>query len=401
MKTNRIQYTQVYSCLLFLLFVLWLAISILHGIVTLPTEGDSVNLHIPLAKSLFSSRMFHPNPQDILYPAAIESLLFVFIKLNLPLNLFNLCGVIGLFIGSFLLGRRLKFDSSMSVAFATSVVLLHGIVRWSQTQKPDIWMLVFFVLLLWGLLKEKKGLWDYLLLGIFSGFFVGAKFTAPVFFLITLFIFRKNFFSSITLYKGLIFFLPLFVIGCFWYIRNYFFIGSPVYLEGYSFISGKTITPLTDHAWRGYIFFPHLVLNAYISEYLIWGFGLIFIPIWLFYRKNVKGRSFIFRYFFIAIAVLFISFILPFWSTYSQIVGTMRYTFPMSFLIILCMYMIAKKEKKEVVLMQVSLVVCIISIYPDYHPKLIFVFVPLVILYYYRYSIFKLVRTKIRALNFL
>lgn len=385
---------RIYVLLLVLVASIWLAISVIQAVTTYPTEGDSLTLHIPLAKSLFTYQMLIPNAHAILYPAAIESILLVFIKLGIPLNLFNLFGVVILFIGLTLLGKRLGFDYLLSITFGVAIILLHGVVRWSQTQKPDIWMLAFFTLGLWSLLKKKKGLRDFFLLGLTSGFFIGAKFTAPVFLAITLVVFRKYFFSSLNIYKGIFFLIPFLIIGCSWYIRNYLIVGSPVYLDGYSFLAGNAITPLTDHTWKGYILYPHYFFDAYISEYLIWGFGIIFVPVWLLYKRNIQKNILIFKFYLIAASIFFISLLLPFWNTYTQIVGTMRYTFPMALLLVLCVFLIAKREKKELLMIQIVLVVTIISIFPYYHPKLIFFTVPLLFLFHFRKYLFNFLEKK-------
>lgn len=385
MRKIEIKKVEFYPLILVTIFLLWLLYSIIVATGTLPSEGDSINLHIPLAKSLLSEKLYKPDPgHDILYPASIELILLFFIVGHIPLNLFNILAIVAMFIGVYLLGKSLGFSKGMSLVFSVATSFLHALVRWSQTQKPDIWMLTFFVFMLWLVHKRNKKGIDYLLMGICSGFFIGAKFTSPLFFLIFVFLFKKKFFNSITINKSIIFLIPFLIIGCFWYVRNVFIVGSPIYLEGYSFFSKEIMVPLTDHAWNGYLHYPNLMLDAYVSEYSIWGFGLMLIPFWLLNKRSDKKISKIVPYYFLALFVFLISLMLPFWGTYTQIVGTMRYTFPMIFLLILCCFLIADYYKKEHLLMQIVVVVVLVSIMPNYHPKIVLLIVPLLLLYHFR-----------------
>lgn len=385
MRRESLTRLKFFAFIIFTIFFFWIIFSTYQAIVTTPSEGDSVLLHIPLAKKLLTDKLLHPNPRvDILYPASTEVILLGFILGHIPLNLFNLVGIFVLFAASFLLGRGLGFDKYLSLVLGISISLLHAIVRWSPTQKPDIWMLAFFVLILWVINKKNKSKFDYLLLGVFSGFFIGAKFTAPVFFLIIFILFSKNFLSGINITKILLFLIPCLIIGCSWYIRNYFVIGSLVYLPDYSFISKGPTIPLTDHAWKAYVFYPLRTFNAYISEFMIWSFGILIIPVWIFLKRRESIAFLVGRYYLLGLGILIVSLLLPFWSSYTQIVGTMRYIFPMVFVFMLCIFQIARYYKKELLLFQVVLVNIIISLQSDYHPKVILLIVPLVVIYHYR-----------------
>ena len=62
----------------------------------MPSEGDSLNYHIPIAKNILSGNIiFQKNIIEIeqWYPGATEVILGLFILLHIPLNLFNVLAI--------------------------------------------------------------------------------------------------------------------------------------------------------------------------------------------------------------------------------------------------------------------------------------------------------------------
>lgn len=380
---------RTYSLIILGIFVWWFISSFYQGITIPPSEGDSLIIHIPAAQRILAGTIFNLDyTKDLFYPSSIELILALFILLKIPLGLFNIFGVFALFIGSYLLGKVLFKDKYYSLSFSVSVSLLHGIIRWDLTQKPDILMLASLSFILWIVLKTKRVEIDYFWLGLFSGFFVGAKFNSPLFLLVILIPFYKIFLKEFTFTKLFVFLLPFTPIGLSWYLRNIYITGDPFYFPDYIHITSNF--SLSNFTIYGYIFQPILMMNAYISEFLIWGLSLILIPVFLYInRKQIKKDKTLIalKFFLSAVVILFISFAFPYRALQHQMVGTSRYILPMIYLLVICTFLIFQKYKKENLLAIMVIPTIIISQISDYHPKLLFPIIILIWIFYFKKEI--------------
>lgn len=377
---------KVYSVVISGIFIWWLVTSIYSGVSIPPSEGDSLTIHIPAAERIINRTIFQLDyTKDLFYPSAVELILALFILLKIPLGLFNIIGVLALFIGSLLLGKELFRDINYSLVFAVSASLLHGIIRWSLTQKPDIFMLASLAFLLWIVLKQKRKIIDYLLLGLFCAFFIGAKFNGPVFLIVVLLPFYNLFIKEFSWKKLSVFIIPFTIVGLSWYLRNIYITGDPVYFPDYTnIISQGSISNYTIYA---YLTQPLQMANGYLSEFMLWSLGIFLIPFFLYKnRKNINDKinSTILKSSVSAFVILIISLAFPYRALYHQMVGTMRYTLPMIFLIMICIFLIFKKYGHERLLAITVIPMIIVSQMQDYHPKIILLAIPLIWIIYFR-----------------
>ena len=372
------------------IFIIWFLTSFYLGIITPPSEGDSLIIHIHAAEKILDGTIFSLDyTKDLFYPSSTEIILALFILLKIPLGLFGVFGVGVLFVGAYLLGKELFRERSYAAIFATSVALLHGIIRWSLTQKPDILMTASLAFILWIVLKKKREVLDYLLLGFVCALFIGAKFNGPIYLFVIITPFYKVFVKEFSIKKTIYFLIPFLTIGCSWYIRNVLVTGDPFYFPDYSNIVSQG--SLFNYTLRAYIFQPLMMANAYLSEFMLWSLGIIFVPMYIFIkRKKMKDGTnlLITKLFTSAFIILLISLAFPYRALYYQLVGTMRYTLPMIFLIMICVFLIAKKYGHEKLIALISIPIIVVSQMQDYHPKIMLPLVGLIVLIYFRRSIF-------------
>ncbi len=377
-------------------FIVTLVSLLLKGIHTLPAEGDSVNMHIPIAKSILSGNFFYLDKNgDIFYPAATETLLSLFIVLKIPLNLFNVIGIIFSFVFSVILGIKVGLEKKMAIWMGLSIFFLYGISRWSLTQKPDIWMLNFFILILiFYFIKVKRDI-DYFWFGISAGAFIGSKFTGPVFMFVTLIFFHSKFFTGINFKRIIFFIIPVFMIGVFWYVRNYIVTGNPFYFQGYSATSLSTSDGLLAwHAWQSILFHARDMLDALISEFMLWSVGIILVPIFALIHREEKKMKIIIRLAYVSILFFIIYLFLPASDNLTQMIGSLRYVFPAIYLIILSIFIIGAKYKINDFIIAITFSNIVVLMLPEYHPKLIFFIFPLLLLLDFIYKNFHLKQLK-------
>jgi len=403
MKIRLTTYNLLLACS-FLALAFLLTHYLFVGITTLPSEGDSINIHIPIAQRILSGKILLPLNHNIdsMYPAASELILALFIGLHFSLNLYNVLAIVLLFFTLVALGRTFTLSKPMSIFFAISITTLYGVLRYVDTQKIDVWMLVFYALSLLLLKKSKKGIRDFFLLGITLGMVIGSKYSGPFYAIILLCFYLKDLVKQLNVYKFFIFFIPLCILGATWYIRNYSNFGNPFYPQPFLFFTGD------PHAlyyawpyWKVALMFPQLVVNAFISEYMIWVVTLVILPIVLFgnvlFKKfpEINSEK---RILFLGI-INFIFFIfLPSAPAhdYTAIVYGIRYSFPAFLVLQLSLFCIAKKYNLDKLLAIVVFTNLIFLLLPvNYHAKLLFLFVPIItilILFTFRY--FKIVEDK-------
>ncbi len=264
---------RIYSQVCITILVFLLSYAALQSINSTPQEADSLSIHIPIAKSVLDGSFLSATKQSgVLYPASNEYILSLLIFLNIPLNIFNVLSVAFLFFTSFFLGVRLKFSKDFSVVFATTFCTLYGVQRWLLTQKIDVWLLGFFLLSLALLQKIKSERSYFFVLGVSLGMLAGGKFTG-IFFAILLILFHaKKLVKNLT-YQRLIFFIfPFTILGLFWYIRNYIGTGNPFYPLPFLIFEGNSqVASFTNWTvMKSLINNPMDLLNAFISEYMIW-----------------------------------------------------------------------------------------------------------------------------------
>lgn len=392
------------SKLFLFVFIILLSIGVYKGVLTLPAEGDSINYHIPIAKNIISGNIFtQVNIINIerWYPGSSEILLSLFILLNIPLNLFNIVAIVFFAIILYRLGIIYLKNKNLSIIYSMSIVTLYGVFRLANTQNIDLWFVIYFLSLFMFLEKPEKKLSYFIKLGFFSGMLIGSKYTGPIFFAVLCIFYFKSLIINLSKKNILVFLIPFCFLGLFWYLRNLIITGSPVYPQSILFFKGLEgwHSYLNVPIWQAFIKTPILMMNAYISEMMLWPLLFISIPIFMLVLKNTD----ILRYRKInkkILAIPLICFVLylffPYDNKYEGMVLSVRYIFSVISLLALFIFILAKNLKIEKIISLLLLISLIPVFINPYMPKLIYLYVPFVFLIFF-YKMFrnKLLKFKI------
>ena len=379
--------------LLAFFFSLFVLISyVYHGSISPPHLGDSLDYHMPIAQDYLNGSVFSipttVNP-FINFPGATESILALFILLHIPVALFCVLGWVILFLLLRRMGVHFNLGNELSVIYATAFTSVLAVLREMDTQSIDIWIAAWFVLLVLLLENPKKTFKYFLLLGIVFGMLVGSKYTGIFYMLILLAVYGLRLIKLLNWSRILAFLVPFLLIGVSWYVRNFVARGDPLYPIPFLFFSGDThIENLNDYVLWKELLNGHaeIILVALLSEYLVW--GLSFIPFLFFFIKNLRKKfidaptSRVFWLcFFLFITAFFMYSFKP--TDYHFVVSNMRYMYSFIIMLMLALFIMAKKFKivQEIVLLALLNAIAAVS-YIIYHPKLIIIFLVIASLIY-------------------
>lgn len=380
-----------------LLFFLYFVVSYFYiGITTIPREGDSLGYHIPLAKSFLDGRILDPHnivaaPFLKYSPASSEGILSLFYLLHIPPNLYNVLGVILFFFSLLYLAKKFGLNREISAVFATGIATLTGIVRWMDTQIIDIYLALFFVMGLALLQKPERKISYFLKLGFFIGMLIGSKYTGLLFAFVLLLIYAKKILKFISLKNVTFFAVPVLLFGGAWYLRNYFVTGNPLYPQGFLFFKDAGYDILEFQVGSVvvsslYGFFG--TVNALISEYMVW---VLSVPIVLFFiartflKKDLKLPRGLVALTIVGVLNLIIYTFLPSDNKDHIMVSVLRYSYPAFIPFILGLFLLAEKFKKAIPISIVALGNMMWVGFPVvYNPKLIFIYLPIALYFYFK-----------------
>lgn len=371
------------------------------GVTTKPWEYDSLAYHIPISNLILSGRIFNPgnktNPIYSIYedglmiysPGASEIILSAFNFLHIPLNLFDVAGILILFFVAKTLGESYGLSHDTSIIFASTISTLHTITRWISTQTIDVWLLSFFALSIVLLRKQKQNYLHFFALGASLGMVLGSKYTGPVYVVFLLIIFGKNVVKRLNFKKFITFLLPFSLLGLSWYFRNYFLTGDPYFPQSIPFFKGIPFHMLDYPVWKTLFVWLHgplTWLNAYFSEYSIWFLALPFVPIFFlmtrnFIKKDLKHE--IGKLLVLGFLSYIIYFFLPSGPFPQTVTSCLRYSYPAFICFILCIFLYAKRFMKEEILAVVAVTCMLIMPELSYHPKVLIALVPVALLIFY------------------
>jgi 4-amino-4-deoxy-L-arabinose transferase-like glycosyltransferase len=373
-----------YALLAFFFSLFVLVSYVYHGFISPPHPGDSVDYHMPIAQDYLKGTVFtipkNVNP-FINFPGASESILSLFILLHIPVALFCVLGWVILFLLLRKMGMHFNLGSELSLIYATAFTSSLSVLREMDTQSIDMWMAVWFVLLVLLLENPKKTFKYFLLLGFVFGMLLGSKYTGIVYTLILLAVYGLRLIKLLNWSRILAFIVPFLLVGVSWYVRNLIARGDPLYPISFLFFPGDThIQNLNDYILWKEVINGHagIIFVALVSEYLIW--GLSFIPFLFFFIKNLK-KKFIddkttrvfWLCFLLFITSFFIYSFLP--TDYHFVVSNMRYMYSVIIILMLAVFIMAKKFKyiQEIALLALFNSIATVS-YIIYHPKLIIIY---------------------------
>jgi len=359
-----------------------------------PTEGDSLAYHIPIATSILNGSFLNPasyfkHPTMEYSPGSSEAILSLFMIIGLPLNIYNVVGLIILVFVLYQLALQFGLEKNYAIIFAATFCTIHTVVRWLSAQTIDIWLAIFFSLTLILLQKPEKKISYFLKLGFSAGMLIGTKYTGPLFLLVLCLFYFKQLLKSINVQRFIVFLFPFTLVGLFWYIRNYVLTGDPYYPQSIPFFRGKEWHILDWAVWKIIFLYPTGFIrtwNAFVSEYTVWVVSLPF-TIFFLISKYKKINTAKYRNIVILICIGLMNFIIYFFlpsGPYDNLMVTgFRYTYPAFIPLILSVFIIAQKYKREEFLSVISLINMIMIAELSYHPKILLLYVPVGLLVYF------------------
>ncbi len=360
------------------------------GITTTPikiAEVDSLTYHIPIAQNFSRGEflnMFNIQQGLGFYPGVGEGILSLFLRIGIPLNLFNVLALVTLFFINKKLGRAFGLGKDSSFVFAVSLCLLPTVLRLVPTQTIDIWLAIFFLSSLYLLVKPQKKTVYFFKLGLALGLLTGVKYSGILSTGVLLIIFLRNIYPLLNLKKLVAFSVPFSFFGLFWFVRNYLITGNPFYPIAMFGLAGHPDFFATDWSVSRTLFSYSegiwFTIQAMISEYLIW--SLAPLAIFLLALSNrlgkLKGKLQIFRetgpLIFLGLMNFLVYLPQPSWSGYQVTVSNIRFTYPIIFPLILVVFLIAKRLgiiRKLQALALLSSMAVLSQL--AYHPKLILI----------------------------
>jgi len=378
--------TKVFTRIAVIFFACLLILYFYQAVNSFPSEGDSLVYHIPIAQSILDGNVFNPSFGLGFYPSNAEAILSLLIKLNLPLNLFNFFALILLFFASKKLGLTFGLRKNLSIIFSTGICSLPSILRWLPTQVIDIWLAVFFITCLIFLEKPENKNGYFVKLGLTFGLLTGVKYSGLLFAAVLFPPYFKKIKKYLNCQRLLLFLFPLFLFGFSWYIRNYILTGNPFYPQSILFFKGLPgWNILKNQQWEVILRFPEKTINALVSEFLFWPISLPLVIIFVLdsiLKKQKKNLTDVYRPALLGLISFFIFLFLPASFEYNIIVSNYRYSYPSFILLILSLFLLAQKFKKEREISIITLLSLMFLPPLDYHPKLIFfILVPLLIIF--------------------
>lgn len=364
-----------------------------YGITNLtPTSPD---YNIPVAESIVSGEFLHK--QQGLYihaPGSSHTILAAFIASGIPINLYGVLSWVVLIILCKKLADTFKLNTFMAIIFAASICTTISVIRTVNDQSIDKWLCSWFILSLVLLENPRRKVGYAALLGFSLGMLVGTKYSGPLFFIALIPVYWKTILTFFNPLRFLVLGITFTLFGLFWYIRNWIYEGNPYYPANLLIFKGAPNFDQQDWMlWKIPFDYPQNILpliNAFISEYMIWVFSG-FLIIWYLYtnfhnRITIDNR--IKRLVFLGINVGLVSLLLPITPAYEielfHIVSDMRYIYIFMVILILTVFLIADKYKSNNIIALVALLnaVPLFSFIP-YQPKLFIGVILLTIILYF------------------
>jgi len=304
----------------------------------------------------------------------------LFIKLNVPSNLFNVLGLILLFFSCRHTARVFGLSKPTSLVFATTFSLLPTVLRLVLTQTIDIWLAVFFLWSLSLLQKPKRSVLYFLKIGFSLGLLVGVKYSGILLTLALLVVYLRKLFAALTIKRVIAFSIPFFIFGLSWYMRNWIIAGNPIYPV--AFLGWRADPNFHATDWTSIKVFlapggAWLMTQALISEYLFWSLAPLLVILISFY-SIIKKRKELFKDLLPLLVLAIINFIIflpqPSLPDAQIVVSNMRFVYPAMIPLILLIFLIAKRLR---ILKEITFIALLssISVLPqlDYRPKLVIV----------------------------
>ena len=373
-------------CLLIALyyFIHFTYIGVLQPI---PVLGDSWDYHIPIAHTILDGNFLHSSDFRIpqwYYPGSSEAINSLFILIHIPLTLSNILASVVLFFCLWRLALVFRLRYYYALIFALTFTTLNVVVRWLNAVSIDVWVGVFFTLAIILLENPKKSLLYFAKLGFVSGMLIGSKYTASLFAVVLMGFYIKNILRVVNIPRILTFLIPFYIFGLFWYIRNYLVMHNPFYPLEVAGFNGKL--PFTERVWSIFLKHPFQMFDSAFAEYKMWSFVVLIAIGWLFYKFIVKKQyhmDSINKLFLLGLINFLFFFTFPTSEQPWIMVSSFRYSFPAFIPLILGVFLLAAKYRKEELIGYIAIGNMIMVISLAYYPKLVLLYIPIAIIIFY------------------
>ncbi len=154
--------------------------------------------------------------------------------------------------------------------------------------------------------------------------------------------------------------------------------GNPLYPQPFLWMRGYPHWNIFEiHMIQAIVFRFPLFFNAVISEYLLWPIVGLMVFV---YRKKISVQSMEMRLVCLGLLCGLVWLLLPTTYQYNIIVSSFRYGYPMIVPLMLVFWKVFVKIKKVYWLVLLTLVSNLLPWLSPYHPKLILLFVPAMVL---------------------
>src|SRR6266568_1576021 len=320
------------------------------------------------------------------YPGSSEVINAVFILLHIP-TLSNIFATLLLSVVLWKLALTFRLSKHYALLFALAFTTLNVMLRWLNAVSIDIWIGVWFALSIILLERPRKSVFYFAQLGFVLGMLIGSKYTAWFFLPALILFYAKDLYRSINLVRVLAFLVPFSIFGLFWYIRNYLLTHDPFYpLSVLGFKGLGYFSDSHNSIWNITLHHPFTMFNAGYGEYKLWIFSVLVAIGVLLYEYVIKKNyrmSNTNKLFFIGL-LNFLSFLqFPTDAHVWIMVSSFRYSFPAFIPLMLGVFLLASKYKKEELLGYVTIASMINVLTMAYYPKLVLVFLPLTLVIVY------------------
>lgn len=339
------------------------------GLVTQPWEGDSLAYHLPLANQLLAGNFNHYDNLLFYYPATVHVWLAGFKLLHLPLQWFNVVGLIWLFSGVWWLGRKVGLSQAWSGVLAVVVALLTPVARLIGTQTVDIYLAGIYALLVAILIEPKAQRHYFLRLGLLSGALVGAKYTGPLFLLPLGVVFGRPVLKVAQKSWLMMAILLVITVGGMWYLRNWLVKGDLIFPA-----HDPSFTWVNWHTWQTLFQVPGgwwYLTESLISEYLFWPLLLVGLVV-LALRKKLRPLEL--KLCLLGFGNFVIHLLTP--ASINNVLSDLRYTVPTFVCLITATFLYARRQRRQLELGLISLisVVASLSLILPHRPKIYFLY---------------------------
>lgn len=377
MKKQSLQYFCSFVLLcIFSIVVIYFSYQSFYSVVF---ELDSKFISIPIANKIIDLSIFNPDSFSsywFYYPASTEVILALFKIFSINVGLFNVLSYLLLFITLIILGKYSRLNIYESIIFSASTLLIPAYFRWIPTLKNDIYLVLFFTLVLVIVLKFKNS-WKYFIaLGIATGMIIGTKHFGIIYLVSIGIVYKNNLILIIKNKKIVLSTILFFITGLTWYIRNIIYTSNPLYPFSFPFLNGtidyrdSSILTIFIQNKNAIVTFINALITDFPTTFLIF----IAIYIYIKYKKQFTPVFILENNKLLLLSLLNCSLFILYPGTAENFSSSMRYLYPTYIPLSLFMFKTLITSKRKLIAYSLSIVIASYSLsLINFHPKILFI----------------------------